>query len=538
MQQNLPMQFKNSNSIIILLALLPFILPIIYTIVNGELVFLGSWYILFAIYLVIYLVRGTNATFSDKSIILFFTGILISFSYTSVSAYLSFNTPARDPGIFFSMIQAMLMGKFGYSAVTGNYHFATHQNYILLVILPIYFVSKSAVCVQLTGSTVIWAAGAVLWKISRLYLNQLISLCLVISYYATPVSYFYAFRPELFFPLAIMTLYYVVVTRKNWLILILSSIFLLSIKEDAPLYMLGFIYILLRQKNYARAIILCLLNLFIIWLNIAIVQPYFVLKNGEHLASTLMFYTQWGHNNREILFNLVTNPYKIIKLLLNSHSGFWHLYGYWLFLPLISPMLILSSIIPLILFTTSNNMHMYSLNEYYPIALNSFIFLAIIEICSKLIELSQSGNQRWAKFIQSIILYLIVIHPLLYIKPIIPFNLGNPNMSYGRWQEFRPISLKNLHDFNLLRQKLQQDYSQQNICPANQLYPHLDIREFKNLQPFAWERINQKNCINVFSTTGDMWPVSPASAKIQINQMLTTQKCKKYGEFYYCNNQY
>lgn len=519
---------KKYHNYLVYCTVIPFLLPIIESFIFRKSVFNFYYYIIYTISIFIYLVffRKHATSLTKFAVTFFFTIVLISYSYTSISAYLSFYVPARDPGIFFSMIQAFLMNRPGFSSVTGNYHFATHQNYILLLITPLYLIIKSPLIVQLLGSTSIWLSGIVLWKITRLYFNQFIAFFSVLSFYLTPVNYFYAFRPELFYPLAIFTLYYVCVTKRSILIIILSCLFLLSIKEDAALYLPGFIFLLL--KDFKKAFVIVVLAILIVMINIEIIQPYFVLKNNLKTASTLMFYKEWGHNNREILINIVTSPGIILKLIFGSNSGFWHTYGSWLFLPLLSPFIILSCILPLILFACSNNFHMYILNEYYPIALSALCFIGVIQFGYYL-----QYKKRFNPILR-ILPFIFLIHPILH-------TIGVNNHSliankYGRWQEFYPIEINDIKNFNLLKNDLLLNYKFKNICPSNQIYPHLDLSEFPHLQAFGWENINQKNCINVFSTAGDIWPTSPSSFKFQMEYMQKHQKCKSFGTFYYCDN--
>lgn len=516
--------------------------------------YIGGWYVSWSICFILLLIicfkqillRSEQLIFSPISLIIFFSVVFISFSYTTISKYLAFYTPSRDPGIFFSMVQAILVGKFGFSSVAGIYHLGTHQNYILFLLAPFYALFGSPIFLQFIGGAATWSAGIILWKIVRLYFNQFIALCCVIAFYASPVNHFYGFRPELFYPLALFTLYYVCETRCKTIYIIMAALFLLSIKEDASLYLPGYIFILCRKKDYKSAIIVALLAIGTVLLNLLIVQPYFVHKSNQVVADTLNFYNQWGTNNQQIAINILSHPFQVMRLLFDSTSGFWYTFGYWLFIPLLSPFLLLSAVLPLILFSVSNVARMHGLSEYYAITPSALAYLGAIYglyfIKNKFISLKNTLNTG--------IIFLFLVHNLLFVRFIdlaqIDYSQLSANqiislfasapMYRGRWQEFFPVNSQDLDDFNQLRQNLISNYKDARICPTNQVYPHLDYRDFPQLQPFGWEKINQENCVNVFAVTGDIWPLSPDNLRSQIMIMMQSQKCNRFGSFFYCDN--
>ena len=545
---------KRYNDYLVYLSLLPFALPLLYCLYNNSMTYIGGWYASWSIFFMLLLIvlskrillNLDKIIFSSAAIYFFFGTVLISFSYTTVGKYLAFYTPSLDPGIFFSMIQAVLVGKFGFSPVAGIYHFGTHQNYILLLLTPLYAVFNSPIFLQFTGGAVVWGAGIILWKIVRLYFNQFIALCCVIAFYSSPLNHFYGFRPEIFYPLALFTLYYVCETNKKLIVIILATMFLMSIKEDAPLYIPGFIYLLLRKKNYKAAIFIGCLALGTVLTNLLIIQPYFVHKSGLDAANTLGFYNQWGKTNKEVALGIITHPLDIISLMFDSTSGFWYTFGYWLFIPLLSPFLLLTSILPLIMFTTSNMMRMHVLSEYYAIGPSVVAYIGTI---NGLFIISNKFKD-WKRYINIVIPFLFLIHNLLFIRfydlAKIDYSqltteqsadlLVSAPMYRGRWQEFFPVNGQDLEDFGKLNQELLEKYKNSRICATNQVYPHLDYRVYPLLQPFGGENINRDNCINVFAIIGDIWPVSSDSLRNQIMNMLQTQKCNRFGNFFYCDN--
>jgi uncharacterized membrane protein len=544
-----------SSDYLVYLSIIPFLLPLIYCLYNNSMTYIGGWYVSWSISFIILLaicfkpilLKLDQLVFSNKSLMIFFGLVLASFSYTTISKYLAFYTPSRDPGIFFSMIQAMLAGNFGFSSVAGIYHFGTHQNYILILLAPFYAIFGSPIFLQFIGGAATWGAGIILWKITRLYFNQFIALCCVVAFYASPSNHFYGFRPELFYPLALFLLYYVCVTQNKLVYIILATLFLLSVKEDAPLYIPGYIYLLCRKKDYKATFIVVAIAIATVLLNILIVQPYFVHKSGQQVADTLGFFNQWGANNHEIMLNLLSSPLKIISLFFDSNSGFWYTFGFWLFIPLLSPFLLLSAVLPLTLFAISNVMRMHVLSEYYAITPSALAYLGTI--CSlHMINCRVNNNLR--RYLNIAIVFFLLIHNLLFVRFMDLMQIDysqlssdqefalftSAPMSRGRWQEFFPINSQDTEDFNKLRQSLKDSYKDNRICPTSQVYPHLDYRDFPQLQPFGGENANQSNCVNVFAIIGDILPIAPDSLNNQIMTMTQTQKCNRFGNFFYCDN--
>src|SRR6185437_14655803 len=166
---------QNSNDRIIYFWLLLFILPIpIAIFIDSTSIrnFNYVWAFLFLVYFFKNKIisHTSNIVFSPMALRVFFCGVLISFNYSALAQYYNFQASGLDFSIFDNMLQEALRGNWGYSTIVGFYHFATHQNYILLLILPIYYILPYPVILPIILMTSLWLAGILLWKISRLWL--------------------------------------------------------------------------------------------------------------------------------------------------------------------------------------------------------------------------------------------------------------------------------------------------------------------------------------------------------------------------------
>jgi uncharacterized membrane protein len=463
--------------------------------------------------------------FSKKALMVFYTLALFAFIYSQLSQYYSFNINEIDHSIFDTMMQETIRGNIGFATSVNYYHFATHQNYILCLLLPIYALFPFTQTLLVMIATAMWLSGIFVWLIcKKLNLNDLFSLLFVVYFYISPLNATQdGFMPELFYPLAVFILYHAYLKR-GLLYFIISLLLFLSIKEDAPLYLLGFSAYLFIKKDFRFAIITILPTIAVIYINLHIVQPYFMLKSHMTQISTLDHWAMWGSTKEEIIHSYLTYPIKILSYSFNKSSGFWWLYSPVLFIPLLNPMVLLMSILPLILFLSSGpSIQGHILLNYYPIALNALVILGLIIFCA-------------GKFARNYSKKLIALWGVLLIILTTPLWGGTE-------LHFFHIDIKENKGFNQLYAKLQNDYKGKNICAGGNVYPHVLVREV-HLMRYLGVVINlpydqfltYPNCVIVFENHDKNAPYDE-----YIEDMVSYAKnnpaiCKNIGEFWYCDN--
>ena len=262
-------QPSNNLSYIAYYFSLMFILPILFVMVFDVNLYMGIFVVCFTLLFFIYALffkrdiffNPEKLSLSTTSIKVFFVAQLISIMYSVISRFYAFDVSGIDGSIFDGLIQEMLLGKFGYTPIIGMYHFATHQNYVLMLLAPFYAIFNSQVFLQIICGLSFWLSGIVLWKISRIYFGQIVSILLLVCFFTLPSNEFHMFQPEVFYPLAICLMYYslycckpITVSHRiidpSWLWLMLSTGFLLSIKEDGAWFGLGFALFLMDLRIY------------------------------------------------------------------------------------------------------------------------------------------------------------------------------------------------------------------------------------------------------------------------------------------------
>ncbi len=542
-----------------------FILPIVSTLLLNFQDVIRNFNYAWAFLFVIYLIKNRasllniNNTISKKAITIFFIVSFISIAYSQISKLYAFRVNAYDFGIFQSMLESALNGHWGYSNVVNFYHFGTHQNYILLTILPLYAIFRSPIFLQLVTTTLIILPSIMLWLITYKRTNPLFAFMLALGYLLSPFNGMTNdFKPELFGPVLFIFSYFFY-SRRQFTYFILFSVLFLLTSEECSLYLFGFGVYLLFKKDYKYCIIAISTAITIVLINNMIVQPYFVHKSAMITPTTLGFFSAWGTSKSEIAINMLTHPFKVIACIFNLNSGFWRLYTPFLFLPLLDPFLLCSGFLATILYATSNSDTMVHYNHYHALLLNLILFISLSRI-SLTIYLAQSSFELFnvapdllnvdnVAYQKSQISNELSIHKnnseLSLIKKIfasvdkyssckkITFLLlltCFPLWGIG-FQEFYPIRTNEIHNFLQVKQFLYKQYNNADICPQENLLP-LFLSEKLRIRHDGDMFNSSKPCVIVFTTLGDSWPYT----RPQIEKEVQARKpnCKVFGAFYVC----
>ena len=519
----------NADFIVYFWSLL-FVIPVLIAIFFKDSSVRNLDYILAGIFLIYSYINNIPSTaeqtmFSKLSLTIFFLLVLFTIIYSQLSQYYSFNLNEIDHSIFDTMMQETIRGNVGFATSVDYYHFATHQNYILCLLLPIYALFPYTNTLLIMVAIAIWLAGIFVWLIcKKLQLNDVFSLLFVVYYYISPLNVTQnGFMPELFYPLAVFILYHAYLKR-TWLYFILAVLLFLSIKEDSPLYLLGFSAFLFLKRDYKFALMTLIPTIILIFINLKLVQPYFMLKSHMTQISTLDHWAMWGNTKEEIVNSYITRPIKVLSYSFNKTSRFWWLYSPVLFIPLLNPMILLMSILPLILYLSSGpRIQTHMLFTYYPIALNALIILGLIILCA-----SQFAKKHKNKSLKLWGILLIILSAPLW---------------GGTELHFFHIGRQDNKDFAKLQNILQTEYKDRDICPGGNIYPHLLVRDFRLMRYFGVvvelpydQFLKYPNCIVVFE---DHDKNAPYDENIQDMVLYATNHpaiCHNIGKFWYCNN--
>lgn len=493
----------------------------------------------------------------------FWFALFVSFEYAYFSKFYAFRINVYDFGIFQSMLEAMLKHDWGYSSAVGFYHFGTHQNYILLLILPLYKLFHNAEILLFIGALVVWFTVYVLWLIAKeLKLDDFTSFFVILVFALSPLNGLdNTFQPELFTPLflALMYLFYL---KRYWWWFCTFTLLALSTKEDAVLFVAGFGVAMLLQKNYRYALIAILLSCAIFLLNFMIVQPYFVYKSGMLEPTTLGFWSHYGRTKTDILMNVLTHPFNTILSIFSLDSGFWRLYGSLLFLPLLLPEVIFPSIITILMWGISSFFWQHQYKAYYAINLNLVLFIGIVMLLSGKSWVNNYFKKHYPRNYR--------IGGFLFVGCLVVFPLWGTG-----WQSFWGFDYNQVAAAKEVSVMIERKYSNELICPnatmyqflmplklklasfpingANNDFQKFFLRNFPSATMYQFliplklklalfpinssnndfQKFFSRNCLYVINVAGDSYPFSTAEVREQLDKM----SCTVYEQnFYVCRN--
>lgn len=184
-----------------------------------------------------------------------------------VLKYLTYSSPNFDLGLFSQMFHYMssdLSMKTTSERDVLLSHFCVHISQIFYCILPLYMLYKSAATLQFAQALVIGLAVFPLAGICRhLKLSRFETALFCIAYLLYPVvsgGCFYDIHENIFLPLCIFTLLYYC-EKESWIGIIISTVFLLGVKEDAAVYAVCIgLYTLFYKKMYKKSIFIIVIS--------------------------------------------------------------------------------------------------------------------------------------------------------------------------------------------------------------------------------------------------------------------------------------
>ena len=172
-----------------------------------------------------------------------------------VLKYLTYSSPNFDLGLFSQMFHYMS------SDLSMK---TTSERDVFYCILPLYMLYKSAATLQFAQALVIGLAVFPLAGICRhLKLSRFETALFCIAYLLYPVvsgGCFYDIHENIFLPLCIFTLLYYC-EKESWIGIIISTVFLLGVKEDAAVYAVCIgLYTLFYKKMYKKSIFIIVIS--------------------------------------------------------------------------------------------------------------------------------------------------------------------------------------------------------------------------------------------------------------------------------------
>ena len=393
---------------------------------------------------------------------------IIVFYSLQLNIYYTFRSLGTDLGIFMQALWNTIHGNgIFYNNIEWQLHhgvrthFGVHNSPVLFLLLPAYYLAPKAQTLFFLQTTAIGLSAYPLYMLARRVLkNQKVAVLLVALYLFNPALHginLYDFHAVPFaMPFIFLTAYFI--EEKNWKAAFISSVLILSVKEDAGLAVLSLaMFYLLKDANLLspdtyRALlspspqqkILLLLGLTaLLWIlmSIKVVIPHFAPAGYEYTG--LYRNACLNYLFRKLLFFLLVNiSMGMLALLKPKHF-------------------LLLTALPWMELLASCRWEMFVIGTHYPYMILPLSFIAIIY------TLREIQPEAFLK-ITGIAITLGIVSSLL-LTPALPALSLQPGLPVVFWghEEIAP------HHRMLLRITEKLGKSNYNILTQNDIFPHL-----------------------------------------------------------------
>ncbi len=355
-----------------------------------------------------------------------FLSTTVLFSYFTSLRYQNFYNVTFDFGIFTQMFENMAVTGAPLTTVERSYemsHFGVHFSPIYYLLLPGYMIFRSPIYLICAQTFVVSVGIFPIFLIcKKLELSGKVTLAFEIIYAFYPCllnGCFYDFHENKMLTTIILFLFYFILCEKN-IPTIIMSLLLLSVKEDAAIYLIAIaLYVILNKKKYTLGSIM-----------LAMAAVYFVIaqKVVASLGSEgVMMWrlSDYFVNEKEGFFSvfkgILFDLGYLIKMMFTAEKFPFII---WMFLPLmftpfmqkkISALILLLPIVPINLMQSWP--YQYNIDYQYTYGVAALIiFLAILGIKN------MKGNTRRVALLMSVIVCLTVFAH--FVQPKIKRNLS------------------------------------------------------------------------------------------------------------------
>lgn len=292
----------------------------------------------------------------------------------------AFGTFGFDFGIFDQGMWLLSRFREPFITIMGVHLFGDHTSFILLPLVPLYWIVPSAKVLIISQAAAISAGAVPLFLLARDKLrSEWLALAVALAFLANPALQWAGweqFHPDVFeIPLALFALYYM--TKRRWILYAVFVFLLLLVKEDVPLmtFVLG-LYVARKydfRVGLATSLASALWFAGVLWL----VLPAF--NQEGTLDAWRVPYGGIGG----LLKRLVTHPWDVVALAFNEDKPWysWQLFASFGLLSLLAPSAVLIAAGPLASNLLSTFWYQYHLQYHYTtLIVAALAFAAVVGI--------------------------------------------------------------------------------------------------------------------------------------------------------------
>ena len=320
------------------------------------------------------LVSSRNARLAAIGVVVAY---IVLFSYWTTKNHDGFGTQAFDFGIYDQGLWLLSHFQRPFVTVMGRHLFGDHTSFILLPLVPFYWIWPSGKVLLIAQAAALGLSGWPVFLLARDKLrNETYAAVLAAGFLLQPALGWVnweQFHPDVFeVPLLLFAIWFMERKRWPWFLACVGAVLL--VKEDVPLvtFVLG-LYVAARHD---RRVGLLTSAVSLLYMAAAL---WWVLPALNGVGSLngwrLPFGGPWG-----VMRTAVAHPAQMIRYLLGPHRPWyvWQLLAPMALLPVLAPSVLVIAIGPLALNLLSNFFYQYDIHYHYTTAILPILAAATV----------------------------------------------------------------------------------------------------------------------------------------------------------------
>lgn len=267
-------------------------------------------------------------------------------------------------------IERTVRGQFLWSEDLGKPMLTVHCNWLLLAFVPLYALVPSPWWLLIAQAVAIAAAVAALFHFTRAaFDDDILAACVALAFllnrYTARATQF-IFIIDVFYPVALLLLFYAFLKRKK-LLFLFALLLTVSIKEDAIVPLTGFALVAAigyRRWQWAAAAMAAAIPVFLF--------DYFVVLSGTPWYGS--YWASYGTTPLSALLGIATSPWKVLQ---RVFEGSIDIFLSLALVPLAGWSWLLAALPPLVLYGASDSKQLHYFVLHYSMPLLPGLFAAI-----------------------------------------------------------------------------------------------------------------------------------------------------------------
>lgn len=312
----------------------------------------------------------------------FLIASLVWLEVIALTRFYGFRVNGVDFSIFDWMLHSTHEGRLGYSPIYDVNHFGVHSSFVLLLWVPLHEVWHSPLWLVLSAPLAVWLGLFPLRRLVRSACGEAhgaLELAIALAWLGNPwlgTALHGGFRPELLLPL--LTLWFLVgwIERRDH-VLGLSLAALLCTKEDAALFLVGFVWAgtLVERWRWRSALAITIVCVGWLGLYVGFLQARLT---GRVQPTYWTFWSDFGTTPRAVALGMLTQPWLLATKVVTSR--WWAFFLPWLLLPLRSVRAVGGLAATVLLLGAANYEMMRDFGGYYALPLLAFAFFGVLDV--------------------------------------------------------------------------------------------------------------------------------------------------------------